>query len=139
VLLFSGDVLGVYGLLGLAICRLLRVRDRTLPALAGAWLVPVALLSALAYDTPRATAERSSTAGAIGYLLKDSPREEVFRAVRAAALGETVLSPAVAARAGDVVVQPGEPYHQGLQQRDGDGLPGAAVAGARVPWAGSQP
>ncbi|MER5425158.1 response regulator transcription factor [Streptosporangium roseum] len=38
------------------------------------------------------------TAGAIGYLLKDSPREEVFRAVRAAALGETVLSPAVAAR-----------------------------------------
>ncbi|GGS62151.1 DNA-binding response regulator [Planobispora rosea] len=38
------------------------------------------------------------TAGAIGYLLKDSPREEVFRAVRAAAAGETVLSPAVAAR-----------------------------------------
>ncbi|GAA2379253.1 response regulator transcription factor [Nonomuraea africana] len=37
------------------------------------------------------------TAGAIGYLLKDSPREEVFRAVRAAAVGETVLSPAVAA------------------------------------------
>ncbi|SEG22469.1 DNA-binding response regulator, NarL/FixJ family, contains REC and HTH domains [Nonomuraea solani] len=37
-------------------------------------------------------------AGAIGYLLKDSPREEVFRAVRAAAVGETVLSPAVAAR-----------------------------------------
>ncbi|MGW4796486.1 response regulator [Nonomuraea sp. NPDC004297] len=38
------------------------------------------------------------TAGAIGYLLKDSPREEVFRAVRAAAAGESVLSPAVAAR-----------------------------------------
>ncbi|WP_283138635.1 response regulator [Rhizohabitans arisaemae] len=38
------------------------------------------------------------TAGAVGYLLKDSPREEVFRAVRAAAVGETVLSPAVAAR-----------------------------------------
>ncbi|MGW3353769.1 response regulator [Nonomuraea rubra] len=37
-------------------------------------------------------------AGAIGFLLKDSPREEVFRAVRAAAAGETVLSPAVAAR-----------------------------------------
>ncbi|MFI7702256.1 response regulator transcription factor [Nonomuraea sp. NPDC049480] len=29
------------------------------------------------------------TAGAIGYLLKDSPREEVFRAVRAAPAGET--------------------------------------------------
>ncbi|MEV0586706.1 response regulator transcription factor [Nonomuraea sp. NPDC050310] len=36
-------------------------------------------------------------AGAIGYLLKDSPRDEVFRAVRAAAAGESVLSPAVAA------------------------------------------
>jgi len=31
------------------------------------------------------------TAGAICHLLKDSPREEVFRAVRAAAAGETVL------------------------------------------------
>ena len=36
-------------------------------------------------------------AGAIGYLLKDAPREELFRAVRAAARGETVLSPPVAA------------------------------------------
>ncbi|GAA3442810.1 DUF418 domain-containing protein [Planomonospora venezuelensis] len=59
VLLFSGDVLGVYGLLGLAIVRLLRVRDRTLLVLAGVWLVPVALLSALAYNTPRATQERT--------------------------------------------------------------------------------
>ncbi|GGS62140.1 hypothetical protein GCM10010156_21170 [Planobispora rosea] len=59
VLLFSGDVLGVYGLLGLAIVRLLRVRDRTLLVLAGIWLVPVALMSALAYNTPRATTERS--------------------------------------------------------------------------------
>jgi DNA-binding NarL/FixJ family response regulator len=36
-------------------------------------------------------------AGAIGYILKDAPREELFRAVRAAARGETVLSPSVAA------------------------------------------
>jgi DNA-binding NarL/FixJ family response regulator len=36
-------------------------------------------------------------AGAIGYLLKDAPREELFRAVRAAARGQTVLSPSVAA------------------------------------------
>jgi len=36
-------------------------------------------------------------AGAIGYLLKDAPREELFRAVRAAARGESVLSPSVAA------------------------------------------
>ncbi|MGB3170344.1 MAG: response regulator transcription factor, partial [Rhodococcus sp. (in: high G+C Gram-positive bacteria)] len=37
-------------------------------------------------------------AGATGYLLKDAPREELFDAVRAAAEGRTVLSPAVASR-----------------------------------------
>src|SRR5690349_21687968 len=37
-------------------------------------------------------------AGATGYLLKDAPREELFRAVRAAARGEAVLSPSVASR-----------------------------------------
>jgi uncharacterized protein len=58
-LLFSGDVLGVYGLLGLVVCRLLRVRDRTLLILAAAWLVPVALSSALVYSTPHGSAERT--------------------------------------------------------------------------------
>jgi len=37
-------------------------------------------------------------AGATGYLLKDAPRAELLRAVRAAAHGEAALSPAVAAR-----------------------------------------
>ncbi|HEX3785730.1 MAG TPA: response regulator transcription factor [Pseudonocardiaceae bacterium] len=37
-------------------------------------------------------------AGAVGYLLKDTPREELFRAVRTAARGESVLTPAVTAR-----------------------------------------
>jgi DNA-binding NarL/FixJ family response regulator len=37
-------------------------------------------------------------AGATGYLLKDAPRSELYRAVRAAARGEAVLSPAVATR-----------------------------------------
>jgi DNA-binding NarL/FixJ family response regulator len=37
-------------------------------------------------------------AGATGYLLKDAPRTELFRAVRAAARGEAVLSPSVASR-----------------------------------------
>ncbi|MCI0394129.1 MAG: response regulator transcription factor [Chloroflexi bacterium] len=41
---------------------------------------------------------RAIEAGATGYLLKDTPREELFRAVRAAARGESVLAPAVAAR-----------------------------------------
>ncbi len=37
-------------------------------------------------------------AGATGYLLKDAPRQELLRAVRAAAQGEAVLSPAIATR-----------------------------------------
>jgi DNA-binding NarL/FixJ family response regulator len=37
-------------------------------------------------------------AGAAGYLLKDTPRDDLCGAVRAAARGETVLAPAVAAR-----------------------------------------
>lgn len=37
-------------------------------------------------------------AGATGYLLKDSPRDELLRAIRTAAAGEAVLSPSVASR-----------------------------------------
>ena len=37
-------------------------------------------------------------AGAIGYLLKDSPREELYGAIRAAAQGKPLLTSAVAAR-----------------------------------------
>jgi DNA-binding NarL/FixJ family response regulator len=37
-------------------------------------------------------------AGATAYLLKDAPREELIRAVRAAHRGESVLSPSVAGR-----------------------------------------
>ena len=41
---------------------------------------------------------RAVEAGAVGYLLKDSPREELFRGVRAAARGESMLATAVASR-----------------------------------------
>ncbi|MGH9249116.1 MAG: response regulator [Acidimicrobiales bacterium] len=37
-------------------------------------------------------------AGATGYLLKDTPRADLFAAIRAAARGEAALSPAVATR-----------------------------------------
>ena len=37
-------------------------------------------------------------AGATGYLLKDAPRAELVRAVRAAYRGESVLAPSVASR-----------------------------------------
>lgn len=41
---------------------------------------------------------RAIEAGATSYLLKDAPREELFRAIRAAARGDSVLAPTVAAR-----------------------------------------
>ena len=41
---------------------------------------------------------RAVEAGAAGYLLKDSPRADLIRAIRAAARGETVLAPVVAGR-----------------------------------------
>jgi DNA-binding NarL/FixJ family response regulator len=45
-------------------------------------------------------------AGATGYLLKDAPRDELFTAVREAAAGRTVLSPAVASRLVSAVRSP---------------------------------
>jgi DNA-binding NarL/FixJ family response regulator len=41
---------------------------------------------------------RAVEAGATGYLLKDTPRADLLRSIRAAASGETVLAPAVAGR-----------------------------------------
>ncbi len=41
---------------------------------------------------------RAIEAGATGYLLKDAPREDLFRAIHAAAKGQSFLTPAVAAR-----------------------------------------
>jgi DNA-binding NarL/FixJ family response regulator len=49
------------------------------------------------YDTD-ADITRAISAGAIGYLLKDAPREDLFRAIRAASRGQSVLAPSVAAR-----------------------------------------
>lgn len=49
------------------------------------------------YDTDRDVLP-AIEAGATGYLLKDTPRDELLRAVRAAHRGEAVLSPAVAGR-----------------------------------------
>jgi DNA-binding NarL/FixJ family response regulator len=54
-------------------------------------------------------------AGATGYLLKDTPREELFRAVAAAHRGESVLSPAVAGR---LMGQLRAPAKEPLSQRE---------------------
>jgi DNA-binding NarL/FixJ family response regulator len=41
---------------------------------------------------------RATAAGAIGYLLKDTPRRELLTAIRAAAAGRSVLTPSVATK-----------------------------------------
>lgn len=45
-------------------------------------------------------------AGATGYLLKDTPKDELFRAVEAAATGQATLSPVVATRLMGQIRQP---------------------------------
>jgi len=62
-------------------------------------------------------------AGATGYLLKDAPRAELLRAVRAAANGEAVLAPTVAARLMSRVRTPSVP--------GGPGVPGAEPLSVR--------
>ncbi|MEV6301618.1 response regulator transcription factor [Actinoplanes sp. NPDC051861] len=54
-------------------------------------------------------------AGATGYLLKDTPREDLFRAVIAANRGESVLSPAVA---GLLMGELRSPAKEPLSQRE---------------------
>ena len=56
-------------------------------------------------------------AGATGYLLKDSPPDELRRGVRAAARGEAVLSPSVATR---LLGQVRQPAREPLSQRELD-------------------
>ncbi|EID55781.1 response regulator [Saccharomonospora xinjiangensis] len=58
---------------------------------------PARILVLTTYDTDSDVVP-AVEAGATGYLLKDAPRAELFRAVRATARGESVLSPTVASR-----------------------------------------
>ena len=57
-------------------------------------------------------------AGATGYLLKDAPRTELLRAVRAAARGESVLSPSVASRVLGRVRRPSNDEPDDLSPRE---------------------
>jgi DNA-binding NarL/FixJ family response regulator len=77
--------------------------EATSQILAGNPAVRVVVLTT--YETD-ADILRAVEAGAIGYLLKDSSRADLAGAVRAAAQGETVLAPAVAARLVSRVRQP---------------------------------
>ncbi|GAB2679604.1 response regulator [Kribbella swartbergensis] len=58
---------------------------------------PPQVLVLTTYDT-EADILSAIDAGASGYLLKDAPPEDLFRAIRGTARGEVVLAPAVAAR-----------------------------------------
>jgi DNA-binding NarL/FixJ family response regulator len=78
--------------------------------------IPARVLVLTTYDTDSDVLP-AIEAGATGYLLKDAPREELFRAVRAAARGEAVLSPSVASRLMGAVRAP-SPGREPLSQRE---------------------
>jgi DNA-binding NarL/FixJ family response regulator len=75
---------------------------------------PARVLVLTTYDTD-ADVVPALKAGATGFLLKDSPRAELFRAVRAAHRGESVLAPSVAAR---LVTQLRTPAQDALSDRE---------------------
>jgi DNA-binding NarL/FixJ family response regulator len=70
------------------------------------------------YDTDD-DIERGVEAGAIGYLLKDTTREQLVDAVHAAARGETVLAPRVAEK---LIAKMRRPAHVPLTTRELDVL-----------------
>ncbi len=83
------------------------------------------------YDTDRDVLP-AIEAGATGYLLKDSPREDLLRGVRAAFNGQSVLSPSVASR---LMGQVRKPSQDALSLREldvlrlvADGSPNREVA-----------
>lgn len=67
----------------------------------------VQVLVLTTYDTDSEIV-RAIEAGATGYLMKDVPREELFRAVRLCSKGESVLAPPIAARLLGRMRSPGE-------------------------------
>jgi DNA-binding NarL/FixJ family response regulator len=79
--------------------------------------VPARVLVLTTYDTDSYVLP-AIEAGATGYMLKDAPRVELLRAVRAAAQGQAVLSPAVTARLMSRVRTPGPGPTGPLSQRE---------------------
>ncbi|WP_147917767.1 DUF418 domain-containing protein [Ruania zhangjianzhongii] len=59
LLAFSGDILGWYGLIGLALVRLLRLRDRALLRLAIIWLAVAAVIQGAIFADPTPSMQRS--------------------------------------------------------------------------------
>jgi DNA-binding NarL/FixJ family response regulator len=94
--------------------------DATAAIVAGGTGARVLVLTT--YDTD-ADIERAVEAGAVGYLLKDTTREQLVEAIRAAARGETVLAPRVAQR---LVAKMRQPAPVTLTAREADVLTAAA-------------
>jgi len=76
--------------------------------------VPSRVLVLTTYDTDSDVLP-AIEAGATGFMLKDAPREELFRAVQSAARGQAALSPAVATR---LMGQMRQPASEPLSQRE---------------------
>ncbi|TDC63281.1 response regulator transcription factor [Actinomadura sp. GC306] len=76
--------------------------------------LPCRVLVLTTYDTDTDTIP-AIEAGATGYLLKDAPRDDLFAAVRAAAQGRSVLSPAIASR---LLSRVREPRSETLSSRE---------------------
>jgi DNA-binding NarL/FixJ family response regulator len=77
---------------------------------------PARVLVLTTYDSD-ADVVPALEAGATGYLLKDTPREALFRAVQAAHRGESVLAPSVTTRLVGQLRQPA-PAHEPLTERE---------------------
>jgi DNA-binding NarL/FixJ family response regulator len=78
---------------------------------------PARVLVLTTYDTDSDVLS-AIEAGATGYLLKDAPPDELFRAARAAARGEAVLSPSVVTRIVGQVRAPRAGAEEPLSQRE---------------------
>ena len=93
---------------------------------------PARVLVLTTYDTDSYVLP-AIEAGATGYLLKDAPRDELLRAVRAAAAGDSVLAPSVATRLIDRVRAPEPETAQPARAR------GARAGRAAAPPTGRRP
>ncbi|HEX4062528.1 MAG TPA: response regulator transcription factor [Streptosporangiaceae bacterium] len=82
--------------------------------------LPARILVLTTYDTD-SDVLAAIEAGATGYLLKDAPPDELQRGVRAAARGDSVLSPSVASRLVGRMRAPA-PAAEALSQRELDVL-----------------
>ncbi|MEV0643730.1 DUF418 domain-containing protein [Phytomonospora sp. NPDC050363] len=133
VLLFSGDVLGLYGLLGMVLLAMLKVGDRALLITGAAWLAVCGLVQGLVYSDSGPNTERTFF---WSFAVDDVPLAIALRAVEwiftplgLAGVFSAALAGMWAARR-DILGAPRE--HRGLLRR-------VAFTGITVSTAGGVP